>query len=207
VTVKTILNIGVASTFAIVVGTISMIAMRGAPTRASSIELPVLGSVPEFVLTEASSTSMRRTDLLGKVWIASFIFTRCGEACPMMMKHEAHLLAQLPLRDDLRLVSFSVDPDWDTPKVLTDYAHTFGADRSRWIFLTGNKKQLYQMATEGFRLATLDADPAKEMPILHSTKLVLVDRRGAIRGYYDSTEETELQKLVRDVRQVLAERS
>jgi cytochrome oxidase Cu insertion factor (SCO1/SenC/PrrC family) len=207
VTVKTILNIGVASTFAIIVGTISMIPMREAPTRASSVELPVLGSVPEFMLTEANSTSVRRTDLLGKVWIASFIFTRCGEACPMMMKHEVHLLAQLPLRDDLRLVSFSVDPDWDTPKVLTDYAHTFGADRNRWIFLTGNKKQLYQMATEGFRLATLDADPVREMPILHSTKLVLVDRRGAIRGYYDSTEETELQKLVRDVRQVLAERS
>jgi cytochrome oxidase Cu insertion factor (SCO1/SenC/PrrC family) len=205
--VKTILNIGVASTFAIVVGTISMIALRGAPTRASLVELPVLGSVPEFALTEANGTALRREDLLGKVWIASFIFTRCGEVCPMMMRHETRLQAQLPLRDDLRLVSFSVDPDWDTPKVLTDYAHTFGADRSRWIFLTGNKKQVYQVATEGFRLATLEADPAKEMPILHSTKLVLVDRHAAIRGYYDSTEEIELQNLIRDVRQVLAERS
>jgi protein SCO1/2 len=125
----------------------------------------------------------------------------------MMMKHETRLQAQLPLRDDLRLVSFSVDPDWDTPKVLTDYAHTFGADRSRWMFLTGNKKQVYQVAIEGFRLATLDADPAKEMPILHSTKLVLVDRHGAIRGYYDSTDDAELHRLVRDVRRVLAERS
>ncbi len=205
--VKTILNIGVASTFAIVVGTVSMIALRGSPTRASSVELRVYGSVPEFALTEAKGTALRREDLLGKVWIASFIFTRCGDACPTMMRHETRLQAQLPLRDDLRLVSFSVDPDWDTPKVLTDYAHTFGVDRSRWMFLTGDKKQVYQLATEGFRLATLEADPAKEMPILHSTKLVLVDRHGAIRGYYDSTEETELQNLVRDVRQVLAERS
>jgi cytochrome oxidase Cu insertion factor (SCO1/SenC/PrrC family) len=201
------LNVGIASTFAIIVGTILMIVMRGTPTRASVSELPVLGSVPEFALTEATGTRLRRADLSGKVWIASFIFTRCGEACPMMMRKETRLQSELPLRDDLRLVSFSVDPDWDTPKVLTDYAHVFGADRGRWLFLTGDKKQVYHLATEGFRLATVDADPAKEMPILHSTKLVLVDRHGAIRGYYDSTEEAELRKLIRDVRQVLAERS
>lgn len=205
--VRTILNVGIASTFAIIVGTILMIVMRGTPTRVSVSELPVLGSVPEFALTEATGTTLRRADLSGKVWIASFIFTRCGEACPMIMRKETRLQSELPLRDDLRLVSFSVDPDWDTPKVLTDYAHIFGADRGRWLFLTGDKKQVYHLATEGFRLATVDANPAKEMPILHSTKLVLVDRHGAIRGYYDSTEEAELHKLIRDVRQVLAERS
>jgi cytochrome oxidase Cu insertion factor (SCO1/SenC/PrrC family) len=202
-----ILNVGVTSIFVIIVGSILMIVVRGAPTRVSAMDIPVLGSVPEFTLTEANGTSLRNEDLLGKVWIASFIFTRCGEACPTMMRHEVHLQAELPVRDDLRLVSFSVDPDWDTPKVLTDYAHVFGADRSRWLFLTGDKKQIYPLASKGFRLSTLDADPTKEMPILHSTKLVLVDRRGAIRGYYDSTDEAELQKLARDARQVLAERS
>ena len=205
--VKTILNIGVISTFFIIVGSILMIVIRGAPTRASAMEVPVLGSVPEFSLTEANGTALRRTDLLGKVWVASFIFTRCGEACPLMMQHEAQLQPDLPLSDDLRLVSFSVDPDWDTPKVLTEYAHTFGADRSRWLFLTGDKKQVYHLASDGFRLAAQPPDPAKEMPILHSTKLVLVDRNGAIRGYYDSSDPVEMQKLIRDVRQVLAERS
>jgi cytochrome oxidase Cu insertion factor (SCO1/SenC/PrrC family) len=205
--VKTILNIGVASTFGIVVITIFMIAMRGTTTRASAMEIPVIGSVPEFSLTEANGTTLRRADLLGKVWIASFIFTRCAEACPTLMRHEALLQADLPQRDDLKLVSFSVDPDWDAPKVLTDYATTFGADRSHWLFLTGDKKQIYHVTIDGFRLATVDADPTKEMPILHSTKLVLVDRHGAIRGYYDSTDPEELRKLVRDARQVLAERS
>jgi cytochrome oxidase Cu insertion factor (SCO1/SenC/PrrC family) len=207
VKVKTILNIGVASTFAIVVGSILMIVVRGMPTRASAMEIPVIGSVPEFSLTEANGTTLRRADLLGKVWIASFLFTRCSGACPTLMRHEVQLQADLPQRDDLRLVSFSVDPDWDAPKVLTDYAHTFGADRSHWLFLTGDKKQIYHVTIDGFRLAAVEADPAKEMPILHSTKLVLVDRRGAIRGYYDSTDEDELRKLVCDVRQVLAERS
>jgi cytochrome oxidase Cu insertion factor (SCO1/SenC/PrrC family) len=205
--VKAILNIGVTSTFAIVVGSILMIVIRGTPTKASAIEIPVIGSVPEFSLTEAGGSTVRRADLLGKVWIASFLFTRCGEACPMMMRHEVSLQVDLPLRDDLRLVSFSVDPDWDVPRVLTDYAHTFGADRTRWLFLTGDKRQIYHLTIDGFRLGVQGADPAKEMPILHSTKLVLVDRHGAIRGYYDSSDETELSKLVRDARQVLAERS
>ena len=205
--VKTILNVGVVSTFFVIVGSIVMIVMRGAPTRASAMEVPVLGSVPEFSLTEANGTTLQRADLLGKVWIASFLFTRCGEACPLMMQHEARLQPDLPLRDDLRLVSFSVDPDWDTPKVLTEYAHTFGADQSRWLFLTGDKKQVYHLASDGFHLAAQPADPIKEMPILHSTKLVLVDRGGAIRGYYDSSDPVEMQKLIRDVRQVLAERS
>ena len=205
--VKTILNVGVVSTFFVIVGSILMIVIRGAPTRASAMEVPVLGSVPEFSLTEANGTTLQRADLLGKVWIASFLFTRCGEACPLMMQHEVRLQPDLPLRDDLRLVSFSVDPDWDTPKVLTEYAHTFGADQSRWLFLTGDKKQVYHLASDGFHLATQPADPTKEMPILHSTKLVLVDRGGVIRGYYDSSDTLEMQKLIRDVRQVLAERS
>jgi cytochrome oxidase Cu insertion factor (SCO1/SenC/PrrC family) len=205
--VKTILNIGVAGTFATVVGSILLIVIRGTPTPASAMEVPVMGWVPEFSLTEANGATVRRGDLIGKVWIASFLFTRCGEACPLLMHHEVRLQGELPVRDDLRLVSFSVDPDWDTPKVLTEYARSFGADRSHWSFLTGDKKQVFHLSIDGFRLAAQEGDPAKEMPILHSTKLVLVDRHGAIRGYYDSTDESEMQKLVRDARQVLAERS
>ncbi|HVM62549.1 MAG TPA: SCO family protein [Verrucomicrobiae bacterium] len=205
--VKTILNIGVASIFSIIVATILMITIRGAPTSASAMETPVIGWVPDFSLTEANGATVRREDMLGKVWIASFLFTRCGEQCPLLMRHEIQLLPNLPVRDDLRLVSFSVDPDWDTPKVLTEYARSFGADRTRWAFLTGDKKQVYHLSIDGFRLAAQGADPTREIPILHSTKLVLVDRHGAIRGYYDSSDVGEMQKLVRDARRVLAERS
>ncbi|HTS16933.1 MAG TPA: SCO family protein [Verrucomicrobiae bacterium] len=204
---KTILNIGIASIFSIIVATIFMIVIRGAPATASAMETPVLGWVPEFSLTEANGSALRRGDLLGKVWIASFLFTRCGEQCPLMMHHELQLYPNLPVRDDLRLVSFSVDPDWDTPKVLTEYARSFGVDRARWAFLTGDKKQIYHLSIDGFHLAAQDADPAKEMPILHSTKLVLIDRHGAIRGYYDSSDPAEMLKLIRDTRRVLAERS
>jgi protein SCO1/2 len=207
VKIKTILNIGVASTFVVVVAAVLLIAARGKVSQMSGSRLPALGAVTDFSLTEASGSGLQRTDLRGKVWIASFIFTRCAEACPTMMRQEAKLQEQLPRRDDLRLVSFSVDPDWDTPKVLTQYARTFGADKNRWLFLTGDKKQIYELAGRGFRLGAQEGDPSREMPILHSSKLVLVDRNGLIRGYYDSTDDAALQKMVKDVERLLAEKS
>jgi protein SCO1/2 len=204
---KTMLNVGVAATFVVVATTVVLTAFRGQAGAGFGKRLPVLGEVPDFALTEASGAALRGDDLAGKVWIASFIFTRCAEACPAMMREEARLQSELPARDDLRLVSFSVDPDYDTPEVLRRYAEVFGADRARWLFLTGDKKLIYGLAIDGFRLAATDADPATEMPILHSSKLVLVDRRGAIRGYYDSTDAVARARLVRDTERVLAERS
>lgn len=204
--VATILNIGVTATFLIVVGTVSLIATRelGVPKPGKLAEY---GAVPEFSLTESSGEPASRTDLLGKVWIASFIFTRCAEECPAMMRAEVKLQRQLPVRDDLKLVSFSVDPEYDTPARLRAYAEMFGADRSRWWFLTGDKTLIYRLAIEGFRLSTMEADLENEVPILHSSKLVLVDRRGLIRGYYDSMDEEELRQLARDARRLLAERT
>lgn len=206
--VRAMLMIGIATLFAIVVGTVLWTATRG-PGRAGSSkwQLPTLGDVPDFSLSESGGGTLRRSDLREKVWIASFIFTRCAEACPAMMRQEVGVQGQLPLRDDLRLVSFSVDPDFDTPTVLAQYAKAFGADKSRWLFLTGDKKVIYDLAQRGFQLNAVGADPAKEMPILHSSKLALVDRRGSIRGYYDTANSAELRQLVTDVRKLLAERS
>ena len=203
---RTILNIGIVAIFVVVVGTVVMIAVRG--NRMTGVaRLPALGVVPNFELTEANGRPFRLVDLKERVWIASFIFTRCAEICPRMMRQETQLQGRLPKRDDLKLVTFSVDPDWDTPPVLTAYAEGFGLDRTGWVFLTGDKKQIFELAQKGFRLATQEAEPGAEMPILHSTKLVLVDRRGAIRGYYDSVDDTALESLVRDVRMLLAERT
>lgn len=202
----TILNMGVTAIFLIVVGTVTLIGTRelGVPKPG---KLGEFGAVPEFALVEASGERRGRSDLVGKVWIASFIFTRCAEECPAMMRAEVALQRELPVREDLRLVSFSVDPEYDTPERLRAYAEMFGADRSRWWFLTGEKAAIFRLAIEGFRLSAMEADPENEMPILHSSKLVLVDRRGVIRGYYDSMDEQERRQLVRDARRLLAERS
>jgi protein SCO1/2/putative membrane protein len=161
--------------------------------------LPVLGAVPDFELTDADGTTLRRADLEGKVWLATFIFTRCQGICPAMMQVEAALQGRLPHRDDLRLVSFSVDPEYDQPKVLKEYAQLFDADRSRWKFLTGDKQRTYELVIGGFKLGLEEAAPGANDPIVHSSKMVLVDRQGQIRGYYDTLEPAAMDNLLADV--------
>ena len=169
--------------------------------------LPALGQVGDFALIEASGKPVRSADLSGRVWIASFIFTRCAGSCPIMTHNLAKLQSELPVRDDLRIVSVSVDPDHDTPEVLAKYAASNGADRSRWLFLTGDKTQVYKLSRETFRLAVDDTDGTQDEPVLHSTKLVLVDRDGLVRGYYDGLDVETQKQLLRDVERLLAQRS
>lgn len=160
---------------------------------------PVLGEVPEFTLTNRDGQTVRRTDLLGAPWVADFIFTRCGASCPMMSLRMARLERELPRDLGVRFVSFSVDPDYDTPQVLQEYAESFGAP-GRWLFLTGDKRAMHRLSKEGFKLAVDDTTPVNEdEPILHSTRFVLVDGEGRIRGYYEAFDEEAVKKLMRDV--------
>ncbi|MCH7812911.1 MAG: SCO family protein, partial [Planctomycetes bacterium] len=95
---------------------------------------------------------------------------------------------------DVRLVSFSVDPERDTPRVLRRYAERYGADPERWLFLTGDEALIRAVAVEGFKLGSMDD------LILHSAKFALVDRTGAIRGYYDSGDADVVSRLAADIR-------
>ena len=160
---------------------------------------PVLGEVPDFALINRDGQPVRRADLAGAPWVADFIFTRCGAACPMMSLRMARLERELPADLGVRFVSFSVDPEYDTPQVLQEYAESFGAP-GRWLFLTGDKREIYRLSKEGFKLAVDDTTPVNEdEPILHSTRFVLVDGEGRIRGYYEAFDEEAVKKLTADV--------
>lgn len=138
--------------------------------------------------------------------MADFIFTRCGGICPGMTARMAQLQAQLDAR--VAFVSFSVDPEHDTPEVLAAYARDFKAGPG-WTFVTGPRAELYALATDGFRLAALELPEAERQggdgPFVHSAKFVLVDGQARIRGYYDSDETGALAQLVRDVGRLLSE--
>ena len=159
---------------------------------------PVLGIVPDFTLTERSGRQVGKSDLLGGYWVASFIFTRCVTSCPKAATALAELQTQLP--DDVTLVSFSVDPEYDSPDVLTEYAEKVGANVDRWLFLTGETVSMHKYIREGFHLAVQpnsDADPGWE--VTHSPRFALVDPKGRIRGYYESSDPEELLRLREDV--------
>ena len=162
---------------------------------------PVLGTVPDFTLTNRDGRTIRQADLAGSPWVADFIFTRCAGSCPMMSLRMARLgrelPAELPAGLPVRLVSFSVDPDSDTPAVLERYAESFKAP-ARWLFLTGPRDAMHRLSKEGFKLA-VDAGGSGEEPILHSTRFVLVDGQGRIRGYYEAFDEPSMKRLRRDL--------
>jgi protein SCO1 len=161
-----------------------------------------LGEVADFALTERSGETVRRADLLGKVWVAAFGFTRCTGPCPQVSGTMARLQAELAGQPDVRLVSFSVDPDHDSPEVLREYAQRFGADPQRWLFLTGPRREMYRLIQESFHLAVQQSEGEARKPgqeVTHSFKLALVDRAGHIRGYFDGRQVDEEGQPVADL--------
>ncbi len=184
-----------------------------------------LGDVPDFHLRDHRSQEVTQADWLGSVIVVNFIYSRCAEACPLSTAHMLKLQTVYAEEPRVRLVSISVDPDYDTPEVLAGYAERLGVRSTRWSFLTGEKKQIYRLAQEGFHLGVLDPNdldktsklrrlidifaPAVALahdgaqdghqPIQHSARLVVVDGGGRIRQYYDSRDADILQRVERDV--------
>ncbi len=158
-------------------------------------------ALPDFSFTERSGQALSRKDLLGRVWIADFIFTSCAGPCPQMSRHMQRLQTDLADLESLRLVSFSVDPDRDTPEVLRIYSERYDADPQRWLFLTGPMDQIYDIAIKGFKI-TVEA-AREDNQIIHDTRFILVDAEGAIRGYYDSTSAEGLQRLRQDASELV----
>ena len=159
------------------------------------------GTVPVFQLTNQNGQPFGSRELAGKIWIADFIYTTCPGPCPMISSRMSDL--QKPLeKTDVHLVSFSVDPEKDTPAVLRTYAEKLQAAPGRWDFVTGPKSKIYRLSHDGFKLALSDGSEEQGLPV-HSTRMVLVDRRGQIRGYYDAAEPEAITNLLADTNHLL----
>ena len=173
-----------------------------------SADLPRLAQAPAFSLLDQDGRETSRKTFAGKVWIANFIFTHCPDVCPIHTGMLSGVRTELrPVRADVRFVSFSVDPEHDTPAVLKKFAIEHNADQPDWRFLTGPVEQLKRVVVQGFKQA-IDpqaAQPGKAYTILHGSHFVLVDRDLMIRGYYRSDAEGVLL-LQRDARILVAEK-
>jgi len=170
--------------------------------------LPVIGQVPAFALVDQHGSPFGNTALDGRVWIASFIYTRCEGPCPIIVERLGRLARDFDTEPDLQIVSFSVDPQYDTPTVLADYARRHHIDGLRWKLLTGDPDRLFDLIRHGFFLPVESAaggDAQAAERVTHSVRLVLVDRRGRMRGYYDSGDADELARLEADTRRLLRE--
>ena len=167
---------------------------------------PVLSQLPAFTLEDATGKPYGSADLAGQVYIASFFFTRCPSICPLLMQNVKKLQQGLDARElkGIRLVSITVDPENDTPAVLTDYARNLGARGGRWTFLTGPKDKVEEIVVSGFKtpMDRADTPPGSAMDIAHTGKVVLVDGSGRIRGYY-GTDDMGLDEVFNRAQHVL----
>jgi protein SCO1/2 len=163
----------------------------------SRTHLPLLGDVPDFQFRDQNDRPFGRAQMLGKVCVVDFIFTRCQGICPVMANRYTRLHRLFQDAPELQLISVSVDPDYDTPDILRQYAASYGVTDGRWILLHAPLDHVKDFCENGFLL------PAEDLPQGHSGKFALVDRQGRIRGYYDHDNDADQNLLKIHIRALL----
>ena len=163
--------------------------------------LPVYWQVPAFQLTAQSGRPFDSKSLEGEIWVADFIFTTCPGPCPRMSSQMRGVQSAVASMPDVKLVSFTVDPKNDTPAILAAYATRYRAEPGRWFFLTGDRAALESICRNGFKLGDVDGS------LVHSTRFVLLDRHSRVRGFYSTSEDGGLPKLLHDIRTLEGENS
>ncbi len=155
--------------------------------------LPVLGTVPPFELTDQAGAPWASSTLDGQVWVANFVFTRCPTICPTFTAKMASIQKQSA---ELRLVSFTVDPEFDTPAKLAEYATKFHAT-PRWTFLTGERAAIEAVVVKGMMQTMVKGDGSL-MSIGHGSYFVLIDRQRQIRGFYRFNDDDGVERVLKD---------
>jgi protein SCO1/2 len=152
--------------------------------------LPVLGQVTDFTLTNQDGQVTTLADLTNHVWIADIIFTRCAGQCPGMMQRMKSVQGLLLPDDNVKLVTLTTDPDYDSPVIMKRYGGLFGADFNRWTLLTGTKPQIGNLAANNLKLSAVPIKPEDQKSsvdlFIHTTIFVIVDKHAQLRGTFET---------------------
>jgi len=179
-----VLVLGITATFVII------------EAQNSRSDLPVLGVVPDFKLTASTGLDFGSKEMKGNICVVDFFFTSCEGPCPIMADQMSTLYKALAGSGKIQFISISVDPDRDRLQVLQEYARRQNVTDDRWVFLRGDKTEIKWLSEDVFKLA------ADDLPATHSTKFVLVDDQGQIRGYYSGTDQTSINILKTHIREL-----
>jgi protein SCO1/2 len=159
--------------------------------------LPTLSQVPSFALTDSTSHTFGTEQLKGKVWVATFFFTTCPTLCPIMMNAMSDLYKNYKGNFDVQFVAVTVNPQYDSPAILSEVSNRYHADPAQWHFLTGTLEAIQDLSLNGLKVGT------QEDPINHSAYFVLVGQSGHIRGYYDGQDTAAMTRLENAIKQLL----
>jgi protein SCO1/2 len=191
-----------AATIITIFGAVVFFPGRGKP-------LPVYGALPDFTLIDQNNQKTTLATLRGNICVADVIFTRCAGQCLTMSAAMKQIQAALPPPLPIKLVSLTTDPAYDSPAVLKKYGARFDAQDGRWLFLTGDKSTLHHATVDGLKLAAVEKTPADQESatdlFIHSTKLVLIDKEGRIRGYFDGETEESVGQAIAAARNLARE--
>jgi protein SCO1/2 len=186
-----------SSIFVLIVAAILVLGGSVISTMAPSLQMPIIGTTPAFELVDNQEQAFSSAELRNKVWVAGVFFTSCQATCPSLMRDLKKLEAKFADQKDLRIVLITVDPQYDTPKVLNEFARKYEVTQPRWNLLTGSKEQIEALVVDGFKLVT------REEPLLHSNRFLLVDGKGQLRGSYTGTDVEAMKELESDLRKLL----
>jgi protein SCO1/2 len=172
---------------------------------ADLLRLGIGHKIGAFTFTNQNDQQVSDKQLDGKIWVAEYFFTTCGSICPIMNEQMMRVQEVFSKSSDLRLLSFTVDPEHDTPEKLKIYADEHGAKLPLWQYFTGEKEELYRVARRYFFLlkpaeAANLGDAGNDF--IHTNNFVLVDKKRRIRGYYDGTDEKEVDKMIQDIKRL-----
>ena len=162
--------------------------------------------IADFAFTNQNGKIITQKDYENTIYVADFFFTTCPTICPKMTDNMVWLQKQLKKYPSVKLLSFSVTPDIDTPEVLKKYAIRKGVDDSRWNLVTGDKKEIYYLARKSY-LAVKTGKPEELYDMVHTENFILVDKNKRIRGFYDGTNlnQTSDDPKVKNMQQLLAD--
>jgi protein SCO1 len=169
----------------------------------------VFNTVPNFTLTDQNNAVFDFSSLKNDIKIVNFFFSRCGTTCPVANKNIKRILDKFEKSSEVKAVSISIDPVFDTPHNLEQYAQKFDSQTGKWYFLTGDKKYIYDLAIRQFKLPVADASSYDskitniDETFIHSDKLLLIDSRGYFRGIYTSTDSFEMDRLEVEIKVLL----
>ncbi|MBL7766308.1 MAG: SCO family protein [Chitinophagaceae bacterium] len=163
--------------------------------------------VENFSFTNQEGKTVTEKDLEGKIYVTEYFFTTCEGICPKMNDNMVKVYQAFRGQNDFAILSHTVDPETDTVEQLKRYSLKFDADPAQWIFVTGDKNELYKMAINSYLVTAVEDTTQKDiMPdFIHSEKFVLVDKEKHIRGVYDGTNMDDVNKLIADVKELRKE--
>ena len=163
----------------------------------SIIHVAKYHKISDFKLTNQNGKEITQADYKDKIYVADFFFTTCQDICPVMTKNMYQLQEELKNDNQILLLSHTVIPEVDTVEQLKEYAIENNVDDSKWNLVTGDKKQIYELARKSY-LAVEDSN-YNEYDMIHTENFILIDKERQIRGFYDGTNSVEINRLLKDI--------